>query len=94
MTIDVKFNNPQEIHRILHLVHRDLARVRGNILMAGERLEANRNRDPNQKQLPGSVRKQAEDTLRTGPEQQRVLEGAQEALRDALAKARERGEVG
>lgn len=91
--ITVQFNSIQEIHRVLHLVHRDLARVRGNILMAQERLDYDKNRGPNEKGLPGNVRKQSYKVLESGPEQQQVLEAAQEALRAALADARGNGEV-
>lgn len=92
MTLIAEFKDPKEVQRLLHLVHRDLARVRGNILIAQERLAEEELAGKGI--LPGSMRKQAYQTIETGPEQQRVLEGAQNALRAALTAARERGEVG
>lgn len=80
-----------EIQRLLYLVHRDLARVRGNIVMAEEKLEEMK--DPNHK-APGRIRKKALQTIATAPEQRAVLEGAQEALQEALRQGREAGLIG
>lgn len=79
------------IERILFLIHRDLARVRGNIIMAEEKLESFK--DPNVK-VPGRIRDKAQRTLQTAPKQQAVLEAAQGALQDALREARAEGLVG
>lgn len=87
----VTFKSTKEIQRLLHLVHRDLARVRGNILIASERLEAEEH--AGKPILAGTMRKQAQRIMESGPDQQKVLEDAQNALRAALNDARGRGEV-
>lgn len=87
----VTFKSTKEIQRLLHLVHRDLARTRGNIVIAQERIDAEKASD--RPILPGSMRKQALRILETGPEQQKILEDAQNALRAALVEARESGEM-
>jgi hypothetical protein len=73
---------PSEMQRIALLVHQDLARVRGNIVMAEEKIQG---------RLPGKVRQRALETIRTGPEQRDVLEGAREAISEGLKQCRKKG---
>lgn len=84
MTIEATFNDEKEVQRILYLLHRDLARVVGNQVLAEEQLEAHK---VGAIRLSGRMRQRAEQTVATTPEQERVLRGAQNALRDALKHA-------
>lgn len=77
----------KQIQRLIYLAHRDLCRVEGAILLAQERLDDRDN-------LSGNQRKQALQTIKAGPEQSDVLEGALEALRGSLRDARRQGTVG
>lgn len=92
MSITVKFDSPEEIHRLLHLASRDLARVRGHMVMAAERLEIEAK--AGRPILAGRQRHSAQKTIETGPGQRKVLEQAIDAMRDALAGAREEGKIG
>lgn len=78
--IEATFDDEQQVQRLLFLLHRDLARVVGNQVLAEEQLEAHRNGH----RLSGRQRERAERTVATTPDQERVLRGAQAALRDAL----------
>lgn len=87
MNIPVKAMTEKEIQRLIYLAHRDLCRVEGAVLLAREKLEAEGN-------LSGNQRKQAVMTIKAGPEQAEVLEGALAALRGSLREARSAGMVG
>ncbi len=80
-----------EIQRMLYLIHRDLARVEGNIVLARRKLDSAR---IGSYSLPGNVRKKAVQTIETAPAQAQVLYGAQYALQQALKVARDQGELG
>jgi len=88
MSIEAVFTDEKEVQRILYLLHRDLARVVGNQVIAEEQLEAHKS---GAIRLSGRMRERAERTVQTTPEQERVLRGAQNALRDALKHAQKNG---
>lgn len=77
---------PSEIERLNLLVHQDLARVRGNQVMAEEKLSKSK--------LAGNIRKRAIDTINGTPHQRAVLEGAREALSEGMKICRQRGHRG
>lgn len=90
MSIDASFSSEQEVQRCLLLLHRDLARVVGNQVLAEEQLEMHKNGTI---RLSGRMRSRAQQTLDTTPEQERVIRGAQTALRDALKHAQKGGDA-
>lgn len=90
MTLIATFTDEKEVQRCLLLLHRDLARVVGNEVLATEQLEAHR---AGTNRLSGRMREKAEQTVKTTPEQERVIRGAQRALRDALKHAQRQAAV-
>lgn len=84
----VEFSSVQEINRVAYLVHRDLARVEGSVVLAKELFSE---AEEEGRRLPGRVRSKAKATLDAAPEQARVLRGARAALQRALRVARENG---
>lgn len=75
------------IQRLIYLAHRDLCRVEGSIALAQRKLDSG-------ERLPGNIRTEAVKTIKAGPEQAAVLEGALDVLRGALRAARRKGQVG
>lgn len=91
MSIEVVFQDENEIQRCLYLLHRDLARVVGNQVLADEQLEAHKSgRD----RLSGRMLDKARQVVATTPKQERIIKGAQSALRDGLKQARREGVSG
>jgi hypothetical protein len=84
--ITVEFQDERQVQRILFLLHRDLARVVGNEVLATEQLEAHNRREI---RLSGRQREKAQQTVNTTPEQEQVIRGAQSVLRDALKNAQQ-----
>jgi hypothetical protein len=75
------------IQQLIKCAHRELCRVEGSIMLAHEKLES-------PERLAGNARKQAVETVKTGPGQALVLEEALEALKGALRAGRRVGVVG
>lgn len=90
MTIIAEFGNEQEIQRILYLVHQDIARCEGNIILAQRKMDRHTSGEA---PLAGRMRRKAAQVLDTTPAQIEVLVGAQNALRTALREARLEEEV-
>lgn len=80
----VRFTDVEQINRTLLLIHRDLARVMGEIQIAQERLS-------DTTRLSGRMRKKAQSVLESAPRQEAVLRAAQEAMRATLRDLRSEG---
>jgi hypothetical protein len=82
------FDDDQEVQRALYLVHRDLCRVLGNIVIAQERVEADEHSDDDDERPTGRQRQKAHDTLRSAPQQAVNLRKTQRALQKAVLASR------
>ena len=91
MSIVCEFDDEQQVQRLLFLVHQDLARVVGNIVLSEEKLDDAKAAGI---RLPGRIRTKAVEVLKTAPDQEKRLRATQEALQAGLKAARERGEAG
>lgn len=88
--ITATFQNEEEVQRILFLLHRDLARVVGNQILAQEKLDDHQS---GVRRLSGRMREKAQQTVETTPKQEEVIRNAQGALQDALKRFQaERGQ--
>lgn len=84
MTVHIEFETEQEAQRVLYLLHQDLAKSEGSVVLAQQTLDAYTEGE----KVGGHKREQAEKTLRSAPKHIATVRAAQKAVRAGLEASR------